>query len=186
MQHQRSHPVVGLVMMTALVAACDDEITYEPDPVPLESLLSMSGPPRPLELVVEAPDQVAKGEAVPMKMALRNTGGAPVKVIVEREVLTDTMFVNTAVPIYNFYVVGPNEESVRLRRTGPIAGIGSGPQTLRPNETLEYEWTWDQRDQDGDPVGSGTYQVIGTLDVSVVGSPAGGAVRSEPARVTIR
>lgn len=104
-----------------------------------------------------------------MKMVLRNTGDVPIDVVVASS------------SGYDFWVAGPNGNLVRNRLGEVVAPLGPGSATLRPDDTLEFEWTWDQRDRDGEPVRSGTYQVVGMLDVD-----AGPDARSEPASVTIR
>lgn len=170
MRHQRSRFNIGPVVMAAfigLIAACNGGVT---DLGSMKDLLSStSGPPAPLTLVVELPDQVARGQAVPMKMVLRNTGDVPIDVVVASS------------SGYDFWVAGPNGNLVRNRLGEVVAPLGPGSATLRPDDTLEFEWTWDQRDRDGEPVRSGTYQVVGMLDVD-----AGPDARSEPASVTIR
>lgn len=106
-------------------------------------------------------------------------GDTPIKVIVSQ--LPGTLAGN-AMPdslyIYNFFVLRPNEGVVRSRLPEVMAALPSAPQTLRPNDMLDYEWTWDQRGQGGESVGSDTYQVVGTLR----GPPVG----SGPTSVTIR
>lgn len=179
MQRQRSRLIVGLVTLAAFVAACDG-VTDEGDSNSMANLLAMAAPSEPLELVVEVPGEIAEGESVPMKMILRNTGSEAAQVHMGLQPANGSLE-----PAHNFFVFAPGGRVVRMRMPGPIGGpivgFGGGPQTLRPNDALEFPWTWDQLDQDGESVGSGTYQVIGTLDVD-----AGPDARSEPVSVTIR
>lgn len=179
MQSQRGRFVVGLSLVVAVLVTACDGVTDQGDPSPMnmENVLAMPTSSGPLELVAETPDEVARGEDVLMKMVLRNTGDVAVDVEIGQEPFTN----GTTVPIFNFFVFAEDTDVVRQRRTF-FAPLGPTPYALQPNDTLEFEWSWDQRDQDGESVASGTYQVIGTLGVSRSGLP----IRSEPVDVTIR
>lgn len=101
MHHQRSRFIVGLVVVAAVVS-CDGITDEGDDRGSLKDLLSFPEPSEPLELIVDMPDEVAEGEAIPMKMVLRNTGDAPIVVAVASS------------SGYDFWVVGPNENVVKI------------------------------------------------------------------------
>ena len=85
---------------------------------------------------------------------------------------------------FDFFIADANGEEVTCKLCGGrVADLSLSYPSFEPRETLELEWDWDQRDNDGQPVAPGTYWVRGTFS-ALDESPA--AVKPYQVRIEVQ
>ena len=111
----------------------------------------------PLELRVEAPLRVRSGEAVPVRIHLRNAGSR-----------TEIAPLGAGLAEVRFDLIVTRQDGVvvwhraRETETGTFPGL-TRVLRLKPGETLTLVAEWRQQDYVGNPVPPGTYMVRGVL-----------------------
>ena len=98
---------------------------------------------------LEAPSQVAYGEAVRMTLTLRNISNEPVQVPMG------------GIPSHDFAVATNGGENVWRWRCGQIILDAMVGETLEPGEEMELVGDWEQVDNQSEPVPAGTYLIRG-------------------------
>ncbi len=98
------------------------------------------------ELVAEKRDY-ASGESIPMKLTLFNPGNQPVEVF----------FPSGCQLVWYVYDVDGN--LIRGNFTIVCAAVVGG-FSMMPGDTVEYPFTWDQKDNQGNQVPLGVYIVV--------------------------
>ncbi len=109
----------------------------------------------PLELVLEVPERIKRGENVPLIWKVTNPSACPVTVVDSSLDFTVTTPEGT--------VVVSSAQKQWWRFPIPIKPPFYGIMTLQPRETRSFEGTWDQFDDEDYPVPPGVYWVRGFL-----------------------
>jgi hypothetical protein len=104
-----------------------------------------------LVLRLEVPADVRVGQPVPLTLKLQNTSKHPVELPFSGR------------PAYDFVVTRPDGMEVWSWSHGQAIQAILEFKTLKPGEALEFAAAWEQRDNEGQPVPSGTYRVQGIL-----------------------
>ena len=103
-------------------------------------------------LEILLPGRVHIGEKVPITVRLTNTAGVPVDVHLQgRPVAFDVI------------ISRPDSSLVWRRLEGNFVSAVLQLRTLAPGERLEFEETWSQRSNSGEPVEPGEYFVTGVV-----------------------
>lgn len=101
-------------------------------------------------VTLDVPRSVTAGEAVPIKLRVRNATSAPLDLYLRGRDVT-----------FDIAVADSTGDAVWSRLEGePVQAILQ-LRTLAPGETLELSHDWDQRSQRGAPVTPGRYTVRG-------------------------
>ena len=106
---------------------------------------------RAVDYSVEVADQASYGETIRMKLTLRNVSEEPVS------------FYTGGRPPHDFVVSTPDGEQVWHWMCGKIILAPLDSRNLEPGEEMEFTGEWEQVDNRGEPVLSGTYLVRGVL-----------------------
>jgi hypothetical protein len=96
------------------------------------------------------------GRKLPLKLKLKNISDHPVELTL------------IGCPAHDFVIDQDDKEIWRWSHDKPTLEI-TGFKTLNPDEELEFETEWDQRDNEGNPISPGTYLVRGIWNVSPFG-----------------
>jgi hypothetical protein len=111
----------------------------------------------PLELGLEVPARVRTGQAVPLKMTLRNAGKEPLEVTVG----------GAEYPaVFDFVATRKDGPEVWRRLYGAQLAMNGRFLVLAPGQAVIFRHTWDQRDNKGRRVPTGTYHVRGVIPAS--------------------
>ena len=108
---------------------------------------------RAVDYSLEVDGLVSYGDAVRMKLTLRNVSDEPVD------------FVTGGRPPHDFVVSTPDGEQVWHWLCAKIILLPLDSQTLEPGEVMEFTGEWEQVDNRGEPVPPGDYLVQGVLDM---------------------
>jgi hypothetical protein len=148
--------VVGGLLVAVLAAACDDGDEGEPSPTASATGVAsptVTGPPFPFE--------------GPVGIGLTSYGafydqGKPVQ-------LTITVAASESVTLYyrtaqRYDIVITDQEGQEVWRWSKDKTFGEvlGEETLEENELLTFNESWDQLDNDGQPVPAANYTVTAT------------------------
>jgi hypothetical protein len=105
-----------------------------------------------VRLTPEVPEMVCAGAPVPITLRLQNTSDKPSDVYL------------TGRPVaFDIVVAREGGEVVWRRLEGETISMVLQIRQLAPGEVLEFEATWNQRTNRGEPVGPGVYIVHGIL-----------------------
>jgi hypothetical protein len=105
-----------------------------------------------MTLDIKLPAEVPVGHPVPITLRLTNTGRAPLTVYFQGR------------PVAFDIIVSRRDGTVVWRRLkGAVISAILQVRTLAPAETLEFQDTWSQKTNNGDPVSPGDYLVTGVL-----------------------
>ena len=148
--------MVGGLLITVLAAACDDGDEGEPSPTASPTGAASptaTGPPFPFEGPVGI-DLTTYGafydQGKPVRLTITVAASEPV-----------TLYYRTA---QRYDIVATNQEGQEVWRWSKDKAFGEvlGEETLEENEFLTFNESWDQRDNDGQPVPAGNYTVTAT------------------------
>ena len=133
----------------AIEVGCAVPQTWAPDPrkAPSDAFLSS------IEHSVEAVSEASYGETIRMKLVLRNISSRPVE------------FYMGGRPPHDLMVTTPSGKQVWHWKCARVAQMPLDVAKLRPGEIKEFTGEWEQVDNRGNPVPSGTYLVYGILDM---------------------
>ncbi len=106
---------------------------------------------RDVEYTLEVDDQASYGETAGMKLTLRNVSEEPVS------------FFTGGRPPHDFVVSTPGGDQVWHWQCAKIILLPLDSQILQPGEEMEFAGEWEQVDNRGEPVPTGTYLVRGVL-----------------------
>lgn len=109
---------------------------------------SVDGP----RLSLQVPTPVRAGDPVPIGLRLVNEGGKPL-----------TLELRGRPIAFDIAVEDAEGDQVWRRLEGRTVSAILQVRNLAPGDSLELRETWDQRGDDGTPVGPGTYTVRGSL-----------------------
>ena len=112
---------------------------------------------RAVDYSIEVDGQVSYGNAVRMKLTLRNVSDEPVS------------FVTGGRPPHDFVVSTPDGEQIWHWKCAKIIQQPLDSRSLEPGEKLEFTGEWEQVDNRGEPVPPGNYLVKGVLDMDYPG-----------------
>lgn len=121
-----------------------------------------------VRLLVDAPERVAPGAPVPIRLVLENASDAP-----------ETVYLTGRPIAFDVVVEDSAGRDVWTRLAGETMSMVLQMVELAPGERREFRAEWDQRDAEGAPVGPGEYRLRGRLSME-----AGAWMESEP--VTLR
>jgi len=111
-----------------------------------------------LRLALDVPSEVQVGETVPLKLTVENVAEVPVEFHTGGR--PDTNYVGG----YDFVVAHPDGSEVwSWLKSGVVVEAILSKVTLQPDEQLQFEQEWPQKDLEGRPVGPGEYLVRGVL-----------------------
>ncbi len=122
-----------------------------------------------LSLTLDVATDVSYGESLPMTFIVQNTSEEPVGLTIGGQ------------PPFDFIVTEPDGTEVWHSLCGQIILASLGRVTLDIGEELEFTAVWEQVDNAGNPVPSGDYLVLGTLNME---HPD--ALKTEATTVSIR
>jgi hypothetical protein len=105
-----------------------------------------------LDLVVEVPERVGAGEAVPIRLVVENASGDAV-----------TLYLTGRPIAFDVEVTDASGEVVWRRLEGQVASMVLQIRELAAGERLVFEAVWDQRTSAGRLVPPGAYRVRGVL-----------------------
>jgi hypothetical protein len=144
--------------LAALVAGCSGADRRAARQKTFDETFQLDSTPAPhgVELVVDTPDTIAAGEMVSIAATLANRGRDTVRLVVHAKPGNPPMVVEVALP---------DGTPVWHQAAGDSA---SAPTTLvlRPGEIVGSGIAWEQRDEFGDAVKPGPYQVRAVLHQS--------------------
>ena len=119
---------------------------------------AMSSPPLPASppfvVRLSVPQKVAAGRPVPITIRLENTASEPVELSLGGDPVA-----------FDVVVTKPNGVEVWNRLHGKDVSAVLQVRLVQPGEVLTFSDEWDQHDNSGKPVPSGTYDVRGILPV---------------------
>jgi hypothetical protein len=148
--------MIGGLLVAVFAAACDDGDKGEPGPTASATAVAsptVTGPPFPFE--------------GPVGIGLTTYGaffgeGKPVQ-------LTITVAASESVTLYyrtaqRYDILVTDQEGQEVWRWSKDKAFGEvlGEETLEENELLTFNESWDQRDNDGQPVPAANYTVTAT------------------------
>ncbi|HEX5726247.1 MAG TPA: BsuPI-related putative proteinase inhibitor [Longimicrobiaceae bacterium] len=136
-------------LLLVLLAACS---APAPPSAQADAVDSAAAPDTGLAFRAQVPAQARAGEPVPIKLRLTNTGAAPREVYLTGRTVTFDVVVERA-----------GGEVVWRRLEGETVQSILQVRTLAPGESLEFDASWDQRTNAGEPVPPGDYVVRGIL-----------------------
>ena len=108
--------------------------------------------PDSLRIQLDVPQAVLVGKPVPIVIRLENVGARPLDLYLRGRTIAFDIFISRA-----------DGEPVWQRLKDAIIPAIIQLKTLRPKEVLELKAEWDQRGNQGEPVGPGTYLVRGKV-----------------------
>jgi hypothetical protein len=164
-----------LAILMSLLVACDGGAARERDSLqaPGVEVSGDSGGIRHMgatvRAVLEIPRVVQAGSRVPLRLRIENAGARPIDLYLRGREVTFDVIVSRA-----------SGEEVWQRLRDSIVPAIVQLRALAPGETLTASTTWDQRGNDGAPVGAGEYRLRAVLLLET------DSLRSEPVPLTIR
>lgn len=153
----RAYTSILILLMILLFAlgSCGGSGNGAPPDLPLLPVLAAV--PEPLTLHLNAPAQARAGGSVPLRLVLQNEGNRPV----------DVGFGGRPIA-FDFVVLASDGSVVWSRLEGVLVPAILQIRTLVPGEVVEFAAVWDQRDNEGRRVPSGSYRIRGVLPVEGV------------------
>ena len=149
-------PVLRALALVLLAARCQGAA---PDRVGRGSAVDDSQPdrvtaqtPDSLRLSLVIPTQVRSGERVPITLRAENIGARPLELYLRGRTIA-----------FDVVVTREGGEVVWRRLEGEVIPAILRLEVLAPGQVLELRAEWDQRTNDGVPVGGGSYVVRGLL-----------------------
>lgn len=108
--------------------------------------------PASLRLSIDVPAEVHVGEPVPITLRLENVGARPLDLYLRGRTIA-----------FDVLVTRDDGRAAWRRLTGEIVPAIVQHVPLKGGEVLELRTEWDQRGNDGKPVGPGLYSAQGFL-----------------------
>ena len=121
-----------------------------------------------MQLNIEVPPKVRRGEPVSVTLRLTNTSQQSV-----------TAYLMGRPTAFDIEIADQDGQIIWRRLAGQTVPAILGVRTLGSGESLSFEESWSQRDQAGRQVPSGTYAVTGVLPTDAE------PIRSRPAALRI-
>lgn len=139
----------GAALLAAVVVSLSGAVTVPPFRPTAEAL---PVPSDSLRLTLSTPDEVESGERVPMVLRAENVAGRTLELYLRGRTIA-----------FDIVVEDEAGGQVWRRLEGEIVPAILRIEPLAPDDTLTLTHTWDQRGDDGRPVGPGLYTVRARL-----------------------